>query len=452
MRFGAVGDGKGDDTDAIMHAVSDGDGVLHFPPGTYRITSPIEINLSESGPLGIDGTGGTARVVMAGKGPAFRLIGTHGGTGDPGSRKGNVATRQRMPTIKNIEVEGVHPEADGFELIQTMQSVFEGVMVTRCRHGIHLIERNRNVLISHCHVYFNTGAGIYLNGVNLHQINIAGSHISYNRLGGIRIERSEVRNLQITGNDIEYNNHRSHETEPEPTAEIYVDTTAEGASVNEVTIASNTIQATGSPEGANIRIKEKSDNSRPPGLFAISGNIIGSQENNVHLTGCYGIALSGNTIYSCENRNLLIEDSRLINVSGNTFRRHTPRYGTGVRLVDSSDITFTGCAIHDETDTGQPNLAALMELEKCERINVTGSQFINGTIGVVAADCSHISLTGNTLHDTRDKPIAKHAIQFTGKGSGNLVATNSIGKTIGKEIDATSDARVRSEGNQVEEN
>ena len=60
MRFGAVGDGKGDDADAIMHAVSDGDGVLHFPPGTYRITSPIEINLSESGPLGIDGTGGTA--------------------------------------------------------------------------------------------------------------------------------------------------------------------------------------------------------------------------------------------------------------------------------------------------------------------------------------------------------------------------------------------------------
>ena len=451
MRFGAVGDGKGDDADAIMHAVSDGDGVLHFPPGTYRITSPIEINLSASGPLGIDGTGGTARVVMAGKGPAFRLIGTHGGTGDPGSRKGNVATHQRLPTIKNIEVEGAHPEADGFELIQTMQSVFEGVMVTRCRHGIHLIERNRNVLISHCHVYFNAGAGIYLDGVNLHQINIAGSHVSYNRLGGIRIERSEVRNLQITGNDIEYNNHRSHKTEPEPTAEIYIDTTAERASVNEVTIASNTIQATGSPEGANIRIKEKSDTSRPPGLFAISGNIIGSQENNVHLSGCYGIALSGNTIYSCENRNLLIEDSRLINVSGNTFRRHTPKYGTGVRLTGSADVTFTGCTIHDETETGQPNLAALMELEKCERINVTGSQFINGAIGVAAADCSHISLAGNTLHDTRDKRIAKHAIQFTGKGSGNLVAINSIGKTIGKEIDAASDVRVRSDGNQVEE-
>ena len=276
---------------------------------------------------------------------------------------------------------------------------------------------------------------MYLDGVNLHQINIASSHISYNRLGGIRLDQSEVRNLQITGNDIEYNNHKSHEAEPEPTAEIYIDATAEGASVNEVTIASNTIQATGSPEGANIRIKETPDQSRPPGLFAISGNIIGSQENNVHLTGCYGISLSGNTIYSCENRNLLIEDSRLINVSGNTFRRHTPRYGTGVRFTDSSDITFTGCGIHDETAEGQPNLTALLELERCQRINISGSQFLNGAIGVAGNNCSHVTLTGNTLHDTREQPTAQHAIRFTGPSEGNSAAYNSVGKTSGKPIE-----------------
>jgi hypothetical protein len=433
-RFGAVGDGKADDTEAIRHAVAEGDGMLHFPPGTYRITSTIEVKLNGQGPLGIDGTGGAARVVMAGKGPAFRLVGSHGGTGDPASRKGNVQTHQRMPTVKNIEVEGAHPKADGFELIQTMQPVFEGVMVTRCRHGIHLVARNRNVVISHCHLYFNTGVGIYLDGVNLHQINIASSHISYNRQGGIRIERSEVRNLQITGNDIEYNNFRAHKSEPEPTAEIYVDVSAEGASVNEVTIASNTIQATESPGGANIRIKEKPDASRPPGLFAISGNVIGSQENNVHLTGCYGIALSGNTIYSCGHRNLLIEDSRLVNVSGNTFRRHTPKYGTGVRFERSSDITFTGCAIHDESENGQPGLNALLELADCERINVSGSQFLNGEIGVDAINCTQVALTGNTIHDSRDKPIAKHAVRFSGKEENHLVANNVIGKTSGKPI------------------
>jgi polygalacturonase len=433
-RFGAVGDGVEDDTESIQHAVNEGDGMLHFPPGTYRITRSIEVRLAKRGPLGVDGTGGTARVVMAGKGPAFRLIGTHGGTGDPDSRQGNVSTHQRLPTIRNIVVEGAHAEADGFELIETMQSVFEGVLVTSCRHGIHLTKRSRNVLISHCHVYFNTGVGVYLDGVNLHQINIANCHLSYNRLGGIRLERSEVRNLQITGNDIEYNNHKSHKTEPQPTAEIYIDTTAEGASVNEVTIASNTIQATDSPGGANIRIMEKLDASRPPGLFAISGNVIGSQEINVHLSGCYGIALSGNTIYSCKQSNLLIEDSRLINVSGNTFRRHTTAYGTGVRITSSEDITFTGCGIHDETDTGQPGLSSLLELTHCHRINITGSQFLNGAIGVAVADCAHVTLIGNTLHDTRPTPIAKHAVQFTGTSTGHLVACNTIGKTSGDPI------------------
>ena len=427
--FGAQGDGTADDTEAIQHTVTQGDGVLHFPPGTYRIRRPIEIRLGEYGPQGIDGTSATARIVMTGPGPAFRLVGTHGGTGDPASRRGNVATRQRLPTLRNIEVEGAHPEADGFELVETMQTLFEGVLATKCRHGIRLVKRNRNVLISHCHLYFNTGAGIYLDGVNLHQINIASSHISYNRLGGILIERSEVRNLQITGNDIEYNNHRAHKTPPTPTAEIYIDATADRASVNEVTIASNTIQATASPGGSNIRILEKPDTSRPPGLFAISGNVIGSQENNLHLTSCYGIALSGNTIYSSAHRNVLIEDSRLINLSGNSFRRHTPTYGTGVRITGSSDIAFSGCSILDEAERGQPGLTALLELEECQRINITGSQFINGAIGVDASNCSHVTLTGNTLHDTREKPIAQHALRFSGNGTGNLATANSIGPT-----------------------
>jgi hypothetical protein len=428
-RFGAAGDGVTDDTDAIRHAVRNGDGMLHFPPGTYLISAPVEVKLAESGPLGIEGTGGTARVLMTGPGPAFRLLGTHEGTGSPSSVKGNVYPKQRLPTVRNIEIEGSHPEADGIELIKTMQSVFQSLLIRRCRHGIHLTERNRNVLISHCHIYHNTGAGIFLEDLNLHQINIASCHISYNRLGGIRLERSEVRNLQITGNDIEYNNHEQHGTPPEPTAEIYIDTSAEGASVNELTIASNTIQATPSLGGCNIRILEDlNDTSRPPGLCSISGNIIGNQENNVHITGAYGIAISGNCIYSCVNRNLLIEDSRLINIGTNTFRRHTPRLGTGVRIERSSDITFSGCSIHDEEVDGQVSKASLLEIDSSERINVSGSQFIDGVpCGIDVANSSDISVTGCTIHDSRQEQKSKHAIRFRGPGQGNVIALNSVG-------------------------
>jgi len=452
QRFGATGDGTTDDTDSILHAIRDGDGMLHFPPGNYRITRPIEVLLEESGPFGIDGTGGTARVVMAGAGPAFRLIGTHGGTGDPLSAKGNVFPTQRLPTVKNIEVEGAHPEADGFELIQTMQSVFEGVLIRRCRHGIRLPKRNRNVLISHCHIYFNTGVGIFLDHVNLHQINIASCHISYNRLGGIRIEGSEIRNLQITGNDIEYNNHKQHKTEPEPTAEIYVDTSEGGASVAEVTIASNTIQATASPGGCNIRIREApGGKALKPRLWAITGNIIGSQENNVHLTNCHGMTISGNCIYSCGNRNLLVEDSHHINLSGNVFRRHAPRFNTGVRLVRSSDIALTGCTVHDEHPEGQPTGASLLELVECQRINLSGCQLLDGVpYGLDAVDCQDVLVTGCTIHDTRTDRKSQHAVRFTGKGRGNILGMNSIGPAIESALAIEDSAGVRVEVNVVD--
>ena len=452
-RFGAAGDGKTDDTEAIRHTIRDGDGMLHFPPGNYMITETLEFPLAEVGPVGIDGTGGTARILMTGPGPAIRLRGTHGGTGNPNSVKGNVYPTQRMPMVKNIAIEGAHALADGIQMIQTMQAIVEGVLIRRCRHGIHLFERNRNVLISHSHLNFNTGIGVFLDHVNLHQINIASSHISYNRLGGIRIEGSEVRNLQITGNDIEYNNHEAHKTDPEPTAEIYIDTTEPGASVAEVTIASNTIQATPSPMGSNIRICETDDdNSIKPRLWAISGNIIGNQENNIHLTGCHGMAINGNCIYSCEHRNLLIEDSHHLNLTGNVFRRHTPRLGTGVRIVKSHDIALTGCTIHDEHPEGQPIEASLLELDGCERINVSGCQLLDGVpMGVDAVNCSHCNLTGNTIHDTRSALRSQHAIRFGGSGQGNLVGLNTIGPALEDALDISDSAGVRLHENLIAE-
>ncbi len=450
--FGASGDGRTDDTEAILHAIQDGDGVLHFPPGTYRVTKTIEVDLAKFGPFGIDGTNGAARVLMAGAGPAFRVIGTHSGTGDPASVKGNVYPSQRLPTIKNIEIEGAHPEADGIEMIETLQSVFEGLLIRDCRHGIRLTKRNRNVLISHCHIYANTGVGIFLEEVNLHQINIASNHISYNRLGGIRIEKSEVRNLQITGNDIEYNNHKYHKTEPEPTAEIFIDTTAPKASVNEVTVASNTIQATDSPGGCNILIRDSADDTaRPPGLWTITGNIIGNQETNVHLIGCYGVSVSGNCIYSCAQRNLLIEDSRQINVAGNTFRRHTPRLNTGVRIVRSADVTLSGSSILDEHPEGQPTGASLLEVVDSKRVNVSGCQLLDGSpCGIDVADSSNISITGCTIHDTRENPKSRHAIRCSGKGQGNLAAMNTIGKTLDAAMALDKKAGVRDEANVVQ--
>ncbi|MCH2059258.1 MAG: right-handed parallel beta-helix repeat-containing protein [Verrucomicrobiales bacterium] len=424
-QFGAKGDGITDDTAALRHAVESGDGVLFFPAGRYVISGTVKVPVPSRGPCAISGEEGASTVVMSGQGPAFQLIGTHAGTGDPGSVQPGVWQDERMPTVQNIVLDGKHPGADGLQLVETMQARIEGVMVRRMRHGIHLIKRNRNVIISNCHLYHNTGSGLYLDRVNLHQINVSSSHISYNRLGGIRIERSEVRNLQITGNDIEYNNAKSHgELPSEPTAEIWIDATEPKASVNEITIASNTIQATDSRGGANIRILEKADTSRPPGLVAISGNVIGSQENNVHLSGVYGVTISGNTIYSCARRNLLVEDSRLVTIGSNHFRRHTSSMGTGVRLTGSSDCTISGCTFRDESKEGQASGASLLELEGCRRVAVSGCVFADGVpYGVDAENCSDVRITGCIISG---ESKARGALRFHGNGKRNGVASNNL--------------------------
>lgn len=435
--FGAVGDGQQDDTDAILHAVHDGDGELLFPAGDYRITRTVTLDLNERGRMAIQGLGGLAKILMDGAGPAFELRGTHAGSADPGSFQPGVWQRERMPTVSQLEIEGRHPEADGIHLIGVMQPTITGVLIRRVRHGIHITQRARNVLISHCHIYHNTGVGVFLDRVNLHQTNIIGNHISYCRLGGIRIENSEIRNLQITGNDIEYNNNRAFQlpgADDVPTAEIYIDC-GETGTVREGTISSNTLQATYSPQGANIRIiGQATAESHKAGMWCITGNLIGSQAVNVHLTSARGITLEGNYIYSGHRRNLLLEQCKNILIGANCFG-HNPDYKdkelcTGIRLVDCENCTMTGLQIQDALagentvkDAIPVEREGLIELVRCRRMNITGIQVLEGSpVALHVEDCSEMVLTGCSFWETRQQFLTRASIHWSGPGQGNLIA------------------------------
>src|SRR5260221_1873165 len=99
-QFGAAGDGQRDDTDAIEHAVRDGDGLVEFPRGTYRITRPMVVRLKESGPIGVRGSGGTAKLVMAGAGPALGFEATHSTTARPGGFRPEERGPARKPSVR----------------------------------------------------------------------------------------------------------------------------------------------------------------------------------------------------------------------------------------------------------------------------------------------------------------------------------------------------------------
>jgi hypothetical protein len=158
------------------------------------------------------------------------------------------------------------------------------------------------------------------------------------------------------------------------------------------------------------------------GLWTISGNLIGSQHYNVWLTSARDVTITGNTIYSGHGRNLLVEHSRNVVVSGNCFG-HNPDYQmnelcTGIRLVDSVDCNLSGIVIED-CRTGQhtvPQAIAierqgLIEIVRCQRVNVSGVEVLNGTpTGIFLDECSDTLLTGCTVLDVRQEKKMESAI------------------------------------------
>jgi hypothetical protein len=452
--FGAAGDGVTDDTEAIQHAVGEGAGQLFFPPGDYLVTQPILLGLPETGRAAVTGTGGTAKIIAGGPGPAFHLRGSHGGTAGPGTFEERIWARERMPTFFQLEIEGRHPEADGILVEGTMQSVFDGLLLRKLRHGIHLRDRARNVIIANCHIYDNTGVGIFLDEVNLHQINISNSHISYNHLSGIKVLNGEVRNIQITGNDIEYNYDQDAGAEAAPSAEIWFETTADGATIREGTIASNTIQSRQAPGGSNICFLGHADTPDMLGMIAVSGNLIGSQEVNVRLTGCRAVTLTGNVLYSGHDRNLLVRHSRNIIAAANSFD-HNPGYlprelATGVSFDHCTDCSFSGSTIQDafagEHTVSTPvslTREGMLELRHCKRFTISGTQIIDAAPCALFVDSSsHVQVSGCTMLDSREEPKMPCAVRWTGPGAGNHLIANTFGAGTERVLDIDEESGV----------
>jgi hypothetical protein len=425
--YGAAGDGQADDTEAIRHAVEAGDGSIVLDRGTYILSRPVEINLAQSGPIAIRGDG-TARILMRGEGPAFRIVGSHEGSADPGSQGPSVVARERMPTVSGIEIFGEHDRSVGIELTGTVQATLHRVLIRQCHIGVHLTKRNRNILLDACHIYDGRGPaiGVYFDGVNLHQAIIVGCHISYQRHAGIKIARSEVRNLQVTGNDIEYND---ADTEGDPdSADVWID--AREGTVREGTIASNTIQARPSPNGANIRIEGPDrEDAAGAGLWTIVGNVLQSQERNLWLRRCRAVAVSGNSFASAERHSVDIDGCRIINLGANTFD-HNPDYrGTfrdGIVVRGSSAVSMTGLIL-EGVRAGRPDRGAAISVTDSEAVTIGHCQVLDPTArGIELDGVRGAVVEGCTVLDRRAEPSMTEAIRLRGLCSGVSIRGNVV--------------------------
>lgn len=392
-----------DMTTVLQEQIDSSNGTLLLIEKRYRITSTLEFDLKKLGAAAVRSVGGST-IIMDSAGPAIRFTGTHEGTASPRSFK-PATWNERMPIVSGIEILGAHAEADGIELQQTVAPIVSRVSVRWCRHGIHLVNRNRNVLISDCHLYENSGVGVFLDDVNLHQINISNSHISYNRAGGVVVRDGNVRNLQVTGCDIEGN--MPGDDTPTNTANILIDVTGSAdtraKSIAEIAITGCTIQhsanysgdadKTTAPGGANIRLAGKE--IYPINSVAITGNVLSDTTTNIDVSYSHDVTIGGNTFFAPKPSNLTVASSQRVVVNGNTFNpRQFVRPGT-IRFTDCADCVVSNSTIHKfATDQG-----ALI-LDRCSGFMVTG---------LLLSDCD----SGIVLNETADTTIANCRVNRT---------------------------------------
>jgi hypothetical protein len=291
-----------------------------------------------------------------------------------------------------------------------MQLTLSRLTIRECRHAIHLTERNRNVVISDCHLYRNRGVGIFLDQVNLHQTNVLGCHISYNLGGGIVAIGGEVRNLHVGTCDIEAN----HDENGPPSANIFLDST--GGSIAEVAITGCTIQHTHkAPGSANIRIfgagkdpsllrREGREHTRE-GHVTIVGNVFSDVQVNLEIRQARGVTVSANTFWEGFAHDLLVEDSQNIVITGNNFDRN-PRYlvngnglaeKNGVLLRRVADSAFSGNVV-----IGVHGQAAAVDVEDGTRLRITDNSILDcDGHALRLTRLSRSLVTGNLLRDDR---------------------------------------------------
>ena len=371
-----------DRTADFRKQISENGGTLLLASGVHRITGTLEFALGGKGTAVVRPAGGPVTLIMDGAGAAIRIVGSHEGTASPASFQ-TATWNERMPIIEGIEIVGNHPEADGIELVRTFEAVISKVAVRWCRTGIRLFERNRNVTISDVNLYENRGIGLFLDDVNLHQINVGNSHISYNRGGGIVVRDGNVRNLHITGCDVESN--MPGDDSPTTTANILLDVSGtpddKTRSIAEVAITGCTIQHSSNysgkdfdvlaPGGANIRLLGKA--LQPIDSVTITGNVLSDTELNIDLRTCTDITVTGNNFFAPNPDNLHVTDSKRVIVNGNTFNpREFERPGR---------VVFDGC-------------------QDCILSNNTFRALLADDGAVVVKNSTRMSLTGNILTES----------------------------------------------------
>jgi hypothetical protein len=306
------------------------------------------------------------------------------------------------------------------------------VAVREARHGIHLVGLSRNIIVSDCHLYHNRGVGLYIDHVDLHQINVVGSHISFNAGGGIVSRGGYLRNLQVGTCDIEGN--MAHGAPA--TANVLLDST--GGSTGEVAITGCTIQHSSAvPGSANVRILGAGTEAKRPtqeGHVAIVGNVLSDTRVNIHIRDARGVTILGNTFWKGHEHDIVVEGARNVIVGPNNLDRN-PRYRPspgaegpphqGLVFRDSSDVSLNGLVV-----SGVREEPAALVIERCDRVNVTDCTIVDyDRLGLLLRDVTRSRVSGCLIRDDRGGSERAPTLRAVG-GRGNMIVHNLFAQGV----------------------
>jgi len=156
VKYGAIGDGTRDDTDALQRAL-DGEGRLLLPAGRYRITRTLELRKRTD----LLGAGSRIGGKMRHWSPVGQSVILYDG---PGSGKAVLSEHTLNLYLDRIAIDGNGKAGIGLEVRNhyTPNTKLSNIAIVRTlEHGMFL-EQLGTTFISHAYVMYNNGCGITL--------------------------------------------------------------------------------------------------------------------------------------------------------------------------------------------------------------------------------------------------------------------------------------------------
>lgn len=394
-------DGVTDSAAALQDVLDNCGAVLNFRPGTYILSTSLQLNTASIKVL----NGNGAILKVNGDFPAIVMYGSGDGsfTANPSTMTAQQKETEASTIVQDLKVmcNAVTETGTGIRVTQCWTPIIQNCYFRFLRVGIEIYGRNRNIIIANNNIYQCGDYGIlFATGSNTHQVNIVGNHISYSQTCISFYQTQQTANVQIVGNDIEIDTwpgDQSHTTK----RCIVVDYQNTSDTIfSEFEITGNTIQ------GHDIS----------NGLIDISGNSSAFVEN---------VSIGDNQISNSTGYAIKLTYVHNFTLCGNTYRHISAKVlelaGTINGLVMSGEVSESGTGFVNSAASAVLRAVTLNALTgrgmsggitlSCNTIDglsVTGCNIASSGLTIAATTKDYISVVGNVLRGTYSIATATH--------------------------------------------